>query len=130
MSMNPEIKALWLTALRSGSYTQGHGYLRQAYPSGNDRYCCLGVLCDIAQRHNKITPPEPDYEPTPLNPNPPFRYGDAEAYLPDVVADWATLDANPHVDVCPNYRDAEELAELNDLGFTFDQIADLIERFM
>lgn len=130
MSMNPKIKALWLTALRSGSYAQGHGYLRRAYPSGNDRYCCLGVLCDIAQRHNKITPPEPDYEPTPLNPHPPFLYGDADSYLPNAVAEWANLDVNPHIDAEPNYLDGLELAELNDQGLTFDQIADLIERFL
>lgn len=41
-SMNQEIKAKWVAALRSGNYEQGHYRLRS-----NDRYCCLGVLCDI-----------------------------------------------------------------------------------
>ena len=40
--MNAEIKARWIEALRSGKYQQGIGYLR----SKNDRFCCLGVLCD------------------------------------------------------------------------------------
>lgn len=43
--MNPEIKAKWLDALRSGKYAQGYGLLR----SGIDKYCCIGVLCDIAE---------------------------------------------------------------------------------
>lgn len=41
--MNPEIKAKWLEALRSGNYKQGTGRLRKA----DNSYCCLGVLCDV-----------------------------------------------------------------------------------
>lgn len=44
MSMDPEVRAKWTAALRSGEYEQGTGTLRDA----NDRYCCLGVLCDVA----------------------------------------------------------------------------------
>ena len=33
----------WVAALRSGKYRQGQGGLRTG-----DRYCCLGVLCDLA----------------------------------------------------------------------------------
>lgn len=38
---------LWTTALESGEYTQGKGYLRKSV-DGEDEFCCLGVLCDIA----------------------------------------------------------------------------------
>lgn len=38
-----DLKARWLEALRSGKYTQGEGQLR----SLDDKFCCLGVLCDI-----------------------------------------------------------------------------------
>lgn len=41
--MNPEIKALWLKALRSNTYSQGHSMLR----NNLNQFCCLGVLCDI-----------------------------------------------------------------------------------
>lgn len=41
--MNPEIKAAWLNALRSGKYSRGRKFLRDT----NDNFCCLGVLCDI-----------------------------------------------------------------------------------
>ena len=37
------MKAKWIAALRSGKYQQSWGALR-----GYDGYCCLGVLCDVA----------------------------------------------------------------------------------
>lgn len=42
--MDKQIKARWVEALRSGSYAQGKHTLR----SSAEKYCCLGVLCDIA----------------------------------------------------------------------------------
>ena len=45
MKMNPKIKEKWLKALRSGEYKQGRESLRK-----DDKYCCLGVLCDIAPK--------------------------------------------------------------------------------
>lgn len=41
--MNPEIKAKWVAALRSGKYKQGRGRLKNT----NNEYCCLGVLCAL-----------------------------------------------------------------------------------
>lgn len=41
--MNKEIKTIWVSALRSGGYKQGSTYLRQG-----DKYCPLGILCDLA----------------------------------------------------------------------------------
>ena len=41
--MKPEIKQRWVAALRSGHYKQGPSALRR-----DDRFCCLGVLCDLA----------------------------------------------------------------------------------
>ncbi len=47
--MNKKIKKLWLRALRSGKYTQGKNRLKT-----KDRFCCLGVLCDLhAKKFNK-----------------------------------------------------------------------------
>lgn len=40
--MDAELKNKWLDALRSGRYAQGQGKLRAA-----DKFCCLGVLCDL-----------------------------------------------------------------------------------
>lgn len=47
--MNPEIKANWLAALRSGKYRQGTHRLRtKCIKSNEESFCCLGVLVDIA----------------------------------------------------------------------------------
>ena len=43
--MKAELKAKWVEALRSGEYEQGEGALKK----GNS-YCCLGVLCSLAER--------------------------------------------------------------------------------
>lgn len=40
--MNKEWKEKWIDALRSGKYKQGQFLLRNM-----NKYCCLGVLCDI-----------------------------------------------------------------------------------
>lgn len=40
--MNPELKAKWVAALRSGQYKQTCEFLRDS-----KGYCCLGVLAEI-----------------------------------------------------------------------------------
>lgn len=44
LTMRPELKQKWIDALRSGNYSQGEAFLRD----NNDNFCCLGVLCDVA----------------------------------------------------------------------------------
>jgi hypothetical protein len=46
--MQPELKAKWVAALRSGKYVQAHGRLKDMLANEPAvSYCCLGVLCDI-----------------------------------------------------------------------------------
>lgn len=40
--MEKAIKDKWIDELKSGNFTKGSGYLRH-----DNRYCCLGVLCEI-----------------------------------------------------------------------------------
>lgn len=42
-TLDPELKAKWLEALRSGQYKQGQKCLR----TDDNCYCCLGVLADV-----------------------------------------------------------------------------------
>jgi hypothetical protein len=42
--VNKEIKEKWIAALESGDYEQGTVTLRTV----DGRYCCLGVLCELA----------------------------------------------------------------------------------
>ena len=43
--MNPEIKAKWIEALRSGKYRQ----CRDQFTYGRAGFCCLGVLHHVVQ---------------------------------------------------------------------------------
>jgi hypothetical protein len=48
---------LWTTALESGEYDQGVGTLRMTYVSPEkDRFCCLGVLCDVMLKNGLEMP--------------------------------------------------------------------------
>lgn len=46
--MNKKLKKQWARALRSGEYEQGQSELCYIDKEGVSRYCCLGVLADIA----------------------------------------------------------------------------------
>jgi len=109
--VNSEVKQKWLDALRSGEYEQGQAYLRT--PKG---YCCLGVLCDLAAKAEVI--PEPELE------NGAYWYDGDRYYLSRKVQEWAGLEFNN-----PSSETASDaLANLNDEGLTFTQIADFVER--
>lgn len=41
--MDKELAVKWIEALRSGKYKQGRSRLKHS-----GRYCCLGVLCEVA----------------------------------------------------------------------------------
>ena len=46
-----QVLKLWVKALRSGEYEQTKGALRsQVTHAVGPRFCCLGVLCDLAAR--------------------------------------------------------------------------------
>lgn len=119
MSMNPEIKALWLKALRSGDFAQVQGHL-----GDTKGFCCLGVLCEIAVAKGKITK-----ELRSLNDNEDRIVYDVHSLttLSDKVQDWAELSAR---DPCIQYEgDCHTLSSLNDeVGLNFVQIADVIEK--
>lgn len=119
VKMNPEIKDLWLKALRSGKYVQGRGTLQTSYNS----FCCLGVLCDIAVKNKVIPDPKAQrFE---------YAYGAAmeEGVLPEEVRLWAGLsDNNPSILAGDDRPNQYDLSELNDdREYTFSEIADLIE---
>jgi hypothetical protein len=129
--MNSEVKAKWLEALRSGEYKQTRYTLR----SGTNGFCCLGVLSDIYrkevggcswERDCNEDDTWTDYSILQEGQN------DSETVdLPDWVRAWAEVeDRNPQVHVTDRKDNNSEfvgLAELNDEGKTFNEIADLIE---
>lgn len=112
--MDPEVKARWVAALRSGDYEQGAHALR----TNDNRYCCLGVLCDVV-------------DPAGWSSGGGHRCG-INSYLPSSVAREVGLSTRPEV---PDPRgefggDRVGLDILNDSSYSFAQIADLIEEHL
>ena len=112
--MNPQIKQKWLNALRSGEYQQTKGFLRK-----EDGFCCLGVLCDLYGKENNA-------EWNLANNGHNYEFQDKESHLPSSVIEWAGVeDSNPYI-----IGGIGTLSGLNDKGFTFNEIADLIENHL
>lgn len=103
-----EVFDIWLTALRSGKYQQTQHRLKR-----DNSFCCLGVLCDLAVKDGgrPWSSPEQLYVIASITPSeglPPaeisrFMFGDEH---------W----------VISNF-----IAETNDSGLNFEEMANLIE---
>jgi hypothetical protein len=119
--MNQEIKKKWVAALRSGKYKQGTGKLKKSTPDG-DRFCCLGVLCDLFindERNKLITRDRWEF-----NKEGHYELLGYVGILPAVVNDWAYLDKEKST---PSR--ADKLTSLNDdHKKSFKEIADIIEK--
>jgi hypothetical protein len=113
--MNPNIKSLWLEALRSGRYAQTKNYLRT-----NNGFCCLGVLCDLAEKDGIVAASEP------VSSLGVVLYDTEDSLPPTCVEKWACISVFGAVE----YNGLEySLAKLNDeVGLSFCEIADLIEK--
>jgi hypothetical protein len=119
--MNPDIKAEWLAALRSGKYTQGRSRLRTQFDN-TESFCCLGVLCDVAAKDG------------------PGQWAKGGSYyltdgshsdtsLPLGVSKWAGLNDDNDPVVGPGGGMC--LSSLNDENrLSFADIADLIEEYL
>lgn len=107
--MKKEIADRWVSALRSGDYAQGIGYLNNA---GN--YCCLGVLCEIVKE--EINLPVSDHRLVEYG-----KVGNVAVLPPEVVyfTEMRTDDGF--------LSNGLTLAGMNDKGMNFNKIADVIE---
>ena len=144
--MKPEIKDLWVKALRSGDYKQTQGILQRT-ERGRDGeavgFCCLGVLCDLAVKAGiveAVDMPEPDtgekgvvgYPDTGEKGVVGYRLGGDESIpsigsLPYEVQQWAGL-TDPDEGNDPMI-DGMTLSYYNDgEGYDFKRIASLIEK--
>lgn len=131
--MKKAIKKRWLEALRSGEYKQGRNYLKATDKNGVDRFCCLGVLCDLYVKDHVTKHWEVDVLETDSEKDGSRRivYGlnNNHVDLPDRVMKWAGLkDSNPDIvfleselspekrkSLCFSYIDLNlDLATLND----------------
>lgn len=108
--MAPALKAQWVQALRSRTYQQGRRALRD--PRVPDRYCCLGVLCDL-QPGEWVANPAGWYRQLP----------DGPSLTPDSLA----VPGLTRSYGAPNSDAADALIAMNDGGADFAAIADWIE---
>jgi hypothetical protein len=105
------VKKLWVKALRSGKYKQGQD-------DDSERWCCLGVLCDVFGRATgkRVWKSNGRREFA--------AYGTA-AFLPVKVQSWACCDNDPVI----VKRKGITASECNDdKGKSFKQIAALVEK--
>lgn len=111
--MDPDQKEEWVAALRSGKYPQTNGDLH------NEKgFCCLGVLCDIVEPNS--------WEPiVDLD-----GYVNMAKFHPLATAGGGMIHGEFYADLTLEEGVAHHLAELNDTGFTFAQIADIIEAYL
>lgn len=112
----------WIKALRSRKYKQATGRLAAIERDGDKepkiQYCCLGVACDLAVKAGiKISVKKFSDE---------IEFGGQSYFLPEQVRIWLGLRTNRgHFE----QRNREtDLADLNDEGKSFHQIARIIER--
>ena len=126
-TMVPEVKAQWLEDLRSGQIPQTTKKLHRVDGS----MCCLGVLSKRAAEEDVVSVYTSDDV---------FTYNGLVGTLAQETCQWAGLVKNSQggrtsvtaAGLLP-FDDRQDRAVyldgLNDSGFTFDQIADLIECF-
>jgi len=116
--MREDIAKIWVKELRSGKYKQGGDYLCR-----DDKYCCLGVLCDIFKKTVKT--PEFSRSKTSAGGSEITYFGGNFDVLPVEVMEWAGI-----LTPSGTYSDTgytHSLSELNDGGHSFDELADIIE---
>lgn len=114
LKLKPEVKTEWLNALRSGEYEQGTGFL-----SKDGKFCCLGVLCDIATKQGVCKKIEYNH----------IHYDGNDSHLPNSVRIWCGFGNNPQG--CNPIVNEIHLTTLNDTQKkSFDEIADLIEEHL
>jgi hypothetical protein len=130
--MNPEVKALWVADLRSNKYKQVKKTLNCI-----NGFCCLGRLTDLYRQSPANTEnlqweqlADPFLDPSGVRVFGKYR---EDLILPEEVKEWAGLHDN-NVSIDPMPRLDDNLGELhttlsgaNDGGYTFEQIADIIE---
>lgn len=105
-----EARAAWVAALRSGQYAQGRAHLCK-----ESKHCCLGVACELAiadgvEIERKICN-------TTL-----VRFNGNSGAMPLAAMSWLGL-REPD----GSLKDGRSLASLNDQGYSFEALAQIIE---
>lgn len=104
--MRKEIMEKWVEALPK--YKQGQGHLHV-----EDRFCCFGVLCEVAKENGVIA-----------------EYRGSDSYAPSAVLSWAGLrDPVGYFGFHEDGHGYPSLVSLNDGGENFEAIAGVIKKY-
>lgn len=130
-TLRPEVKKKWTDALRSGTYTQGEGQLRDQ----DDNFCCLGVLCQIAAQEGVIPPAKVMEGWTDYTYGNPTAIDQRTGVLPPSVQEWAFEDYDDSLKAQANYEDPimgdHHASNWNDdYDADFQKIANLVEAYL
>jgi hypothetical protein len=126
--MDPTVKLRWVRALRSGEYRQGsESFLRVVGKNGDRSYCCFGVLCELYLReYPNYFWESPDYSKGEIADT---LFGIPNV-LPVPVFKWARLGTSIGPVLGYDKEDIITLAVLNDKGYSFQSLADIIEEHL
>lgn len=122
--MKKAVMKKWVAALRSGKYKRGSGWLRKRL-NGQDRFCCLGVLCDISKKAKWVDGGGEHYFASAQASD----HGDEhDKTLPLTIREWSGLMWDDGGFIGDDGR-CKSLAKINDSGkYSFAKIADIIEK--
>lgn len=128
----------WLKNLRGGLYHQGRGYLCRLTKQGYCEFCCLGILQDnFSDDDDKQLDDENIYEE--YEGNYEFFSSKNNVSTVAVLLEETAEEYGFHSQVGRFYKDGSiyyhhidggecsSLAEMNDYGMTFEEIADFVE---
>lgn len=109
--MNPEYKAMWVAALRSGEYKQSTCSLQD-----ENGFCCLGVMSDIVK--DEICAEWNNFEYV-WKDEKTNEWTNEMSELPSVVQELIRFPSSKYEQILINMNDSEDK--------TFSEIADYIE---
>lgn len=122
MEVDSTFIAKWIEALRSGKYRQGKGYLFIDAPDDDvngKAHCCIGVACDLIDHDGWINIAKDQFVADEFQ----------DEYIYDPVDTVWNRYSNDQLELPWLERDAAgKLADWNDHGVSFNQIADRIEQ--
>lgn len=114
--MNPEVKELWLNAMRSGDYNKGEGVLFSR-EGGKECHCGLGVLMEEAAKVGLV-----EINPEGNSLNRYFERVPESRLIPNEVAEWAGFG--------DYYEGENQVAHVNDARVrepNFDRVIEWVE---
>ena len=142
MGLNVQfIREKLIPALRSGDYKQARNRLARSGNDGEVRYCCLGVVCAVSELPTAISEIDGGlvFE---------YAFNDYAAYLPPSLANYLGLSTVGYFrnlyEIARDYQQRHRelrfpeptevsvistlsLAWLNDEGWSFEDIANVLE---